>query len=159
MSRTTHTASQDATFADGAVRPLRLLAFDTDDLAVVAALTQDAVFLASEMAWRPRERRFALLLNRFRWEERDRQPPERVRSMLVIGEVTGIASDGVERGADTVLSLLSVSFEPGPDGTGHVLLTLAGDGAIRVAVEALDVQLRDVTRPYVAPSGKAPHHD
>lgn len=159
MSRTRHTADRDATFADGAVRPVRLLAYDADDLAVIAALTQDAVFPATEMAWRPRERRFALLLNRFRWEEPNRQPPERVRSVLVIGDVTGVASDGVERGADTVLSLLSLTFEPGPEGTGHVLLTLAGDGAIRVAVEALDVQLCDVTRPYVAPSGKAPYHD
>lgn len=151
--------SEDASFADGAVRPLRLLAYDEDDLAVIAALTQDAVFPATEMAWRPRERRFALLLNRFRWEEPHRRPPERVRSVLVIGEVAGVASDGVRRGEDTVLSLLSVDFEPGPDGTGHVLLTLAGDGAIRVAVEALDVQLRDVTRPYAAPSGRAPRHD
>lgn len=159
MSRTTHTAGHDATFAEGDVRPVRLLAYDADDLAVVAALTQDAVFPANEMAWRPRERRFALLLNRFRWEEPNRKPPERVRSVLAIGEVTGVASDGVDRGADMVLSLLSLTFEPGPDGAGHVLLTLSGDGAIRVAVEALDVQLCDVTRPYVAPSGKAPHHD
>jgi hypothetical protein len=40
-----------------------------------------------------------------------------------------------------------------------VVLTLAGDGAIGVDVEALDVILRDVTRPYVAPSGKVPAHD
>jgi hypothetical protein len=39
-----------------------------------------------------------------------------------------------------------------------VILTLAGDGAIRLSVEALDVTLKDVTRPYVAPSGKLPGH-
>jgi len=37
-------------------------------------------------------------------------------------------------------------------------LTLAGDGMIAVEVEALEVLLRDVTRPYVAPSGKLPGH-
>ena len=151
--------SDDARFMDAAARPLRLIAYDEDDLRVVAALTQDAVFPASETSWRPRERRFAVLLNRFRWEERERRPPERVRSVLVVGEAMGVASDGVDRGADTVLSLLSVGFEPGEDGAGHVLLTLAGDGAIRVAVEAIDVQLRDVTRPYEAPSGKVPEHE
>ena len=57
-----------------------------------------------------------------------------------------------------VLSLLSISFEPAEDGAGHVLLTLAGDGAIRLSVEALEVTLRDVTRPYRAPSGQAPDH-
>ncbi|MCA3479159.1 MAG: DUF2948 family protein, partial [Rhodobacter sp.] len=57
-----------------------------------------------------------------------------------------------------VLSLLSVGFEPGEDGTGRVILTLAGDGAIALAVEALEVTLKDVTRPYLAPSGHAPKH-
>ena len=57
-----------------------------------------------------------------------------------------------------VLSLLSVAFEPGEDGTGRVVLTLAGDGAIGVDVEALEVTLRDVTRPYRAVSGKIPEH-
>ena len=36
------------------------------------------------------------------------------------------------------------------DGAGHVLMTLAGDGAIRLDVEALEVTLKDVTRPYAA---------
>ena len=151
--------SEDARFLDASARPLRLIAYDEDDLRVIASLTQDAVFPASETAWRPRERRFAVLLNRFRWEEPERRPPERVRSVLVVGEAMGVASDGVDRAADTVLSLLDVGFQAGEDGAGHVLLTLAGDGAIRVAVEALDVQLRDVTRPYEAPSGKVPEHE
>jgi hypothetical protein len=29
---------------------------------------------------------------------------------------------------------------------------------VAVEVEALEVTLRDVTRPYVAPSGQVPHH-
>jgi len=41
---------------------------------------------------------------------------------------------------------------------GRVELTLAGDGVIAVDVEALELLLRDVTRPYVAPSGKVPGH-
>ena len=41
---------------------------------------------------------------------------------------------------------------------GLVVLTLAGDGALRAKVEALEVSLRDVTRPYLATSGKLPDH-
>ena len=37
-------------------------------------------------------------------------------------------------------------------------VALAGDGAIALEVEALDVRLDDVTRPYRAPSGKVPNH-
>jgi len=73
--------------------------------------------------------------------------------------VMAVRSQGIDpRDGDTVLSLLTVGFEPGEDGTGTVVLTLAGDGAVACEVEALEVILKDVTRPYLAPSGKAPAH-
>ncbi len=154
----------DASFEDGREVPLNLGAEDADDLQVISTLSQDAVFPATEMTWRPSERRFALLLNRFRWEDKDAATRrgrafERVQSVLVFGSVLSVASQGIDRSdKDMILSLLSVDFEPGEDGAGQVLLTLAGDGAIRLTVETLDATLKDVTRPYQAPSGHAPHH-
>ena len=59
----------DARFEDGREAPLNLGAVDADDLQVIASLTQDAVLPATEMQWDSKNRRFALLLNRFRWEE------------------------------------------------------------------------------------------
>ncbi len=154
----------DATFEEGREAPLNLGALEAADLEVISSLVQDAVFPVTEMSWRPAERRFALLLNRFRWEDRDAAQRrgrdfERVQSLLVVNNVLGVASQGVDRAdKDVILSLLSVTFEPGEDGAGQVLLTLAGDGAIRLDAEALEVSLRDVTRPYRAPSGHAPDH-
>lgn len=156
--------TDDATFEEGAERPLRLRALDSDDLAVISGLVQDAVFPGNEMRWDRRRRRFALLLNRFRWEDSERAEArgrayERVQSVLAFEDVLAVQSQGVAPGdAETVLSLLSLAFEPGEDGTGHVVLMLAGDGAIRLHVEALEVVLRDVTRPYIAPSGDKPRH-
>lgn len=156
--------TEDARFEDGGERPLRLRAEDAEDLQVISALSQDAVFPASEISWRSAERRFALLLNRFRWEDKARaealgRPVERVQSMLVIDDVVKVRSAGILRGdADTILSLLSLAFAPGEDGTGSVELTLAGDGAIALDVECLNITLQDVTRPYGAPSRKAPSH-
>jgi len=153
--------SQDARFEDGQERPLHLGAFDEDDLKVIASLTQDAVFPITEMRWLPRERRFALLLNRFRWEDagRVRHGAERVQSVLAFDTVLRVASQGIDRSdKDLILSLLSIAYEASADGPAHILLTLAGDGALRLSVEALDVTLKDVTRPYRAPSGRAPDH-
>jgi hypothetical protein len=150
--------TDDARFKDGAERPLRLRALDTDDLAVIAAITQDAVFPASEMRWDRKARRFALLVNRFRWEN-GRQQPERVQSVLAFEDVMAVQSQGIDKAdPDLVCSLLSISFTPAADGAGRIELTLAGDGAIALQVEALEVVLRDVTQPYAAPSGKAPRH-
>jgi hypothetical protein len=156
--------AEDARFEDGGERPLRLRALDAGDLAVISALVQDAVFPITEMRYDRKRRRFALLLNRFRWEdvapaERRGRAFERVQAVLAIEDVTHVATQGIHRhDRDTILSLLSLTFEPGEDGTGRLVLTLAGDGAVAVDVEALEVTLQDVTRPYIAPSKTRPTH-
>ena len=102
-----------------------------------------------------------MLLNRFRWEAGapGSAEPERVRALLVIEDAMKVSSQGIDRtDHDLILSLLSIQFAPGEDGTGRLELTLAGDGAISIEVEALDVTLKDVTRPYVAPSKSTPRH-
>ncbi|MCX7560418.1 DUF2948 family protein [Sulfitobacter sp. F26204] len=153
--------TQDARFEDGREAPLNLGALDADDLAVISSLVQDAVFPASEMRWDRKANRFALLLNRVRWEDqgKTRHAPERVQSVLIFQTVQGVASQDVPKGdVDTVLSLLSLSFEETDAPSGFLTLTFAGDGAIRLKVEAIDVSLKDVTRPYAAPSRKLPQH-
>jgi hypothetical protein len=156
--------TEDARFEDGREGPLRLKALDADDLAVIAALVQDAVFPAGEMRWDRKSRRFALLLNRFRWEDAPKATArhrsfERVQAVLAFEDVMRVQSQGVDKSdPDMVFSMLSIAFAPGEDGAGRVELTLAGDGVIALEVEALEVVLRDVTRPYAAASGKAPAH-
>ncbi|MEX0286988.1 MAG: DUF2948 family protein [Paracoccaceae bacterium] len=153
--------SEDARFEDGREAPLNLGALDGGDLEVISSLVQDAVFPITEMQFYRSERQFAVLLNRLRWEDdhKDRHGVERVQSVLVVSNVMSVASQGIDRSEkDMVLSVLSLSFEPGEDAMGDVLVTLAGDGAIRLSVEALEVQLRDVTRPYRAPSRQLPDH-
>lgn len=155
----------DAKFEDGGDKPLRLKAMDGEDLTVLSSLAQDAVFPASEMKWDRKARRFALLINRFRWEDAPnakigKRQVERVQAVLSIEDVVAVQTQGVSgRDADTIHALLSVTFEAGDDGTGRVILTLSGDGAIAIDVEALEIMLRDVTRPYIAPSRKVPQHD
>ena len=153
--------TEDARFEDGREAPLNLGALDGDDLKVISALVQDAVFPASEMRWLAKERRFVLLLNRFRWEDkgRERHGAERVQSVLAFENVLKVASQGVPRGdADTILSVLSLGWSEDEAPSGVLELTLAGDGALRLEVEALEVVLKDVTRPYRAPSGAVPGH-
>ncbi|SNT39782.1 DUF2948 family protein [Tropicimonas sediminicola] len=154
----------DATFQDGAERAVTLTAADAEDLQVLSAMVQDAVLPITEMTWESGRRRFAMLINRFRWEDRDAaerrgRAYERVQSLLLVDDVLKVATQGIDRDdKDTVLSILALTFEPGEDGTGRVVLVLAGDGAVALDVECLNVTLRDVTRPYVAPSGQAPSH-
>ena len=154
----------DARFRDADDRPLALRALDVQDLAVVSAMVQDGVFPVTEMRWQKRQRRLAILLNRFRWEDRAAaeaagRPVERVQAVLSVEDVTAVQVQGLDPAdRDVVASVLAVEFAPGEDGRGRVTLLLAGDGAIAADVECLEVTLRDVTRPYLAPSRKAPSH-
>ena len=156
--------AEDAKFEDGGEKPLRLKAEGEEDLSVIAALVQDAVLPATEMKWERRGRRFSCLINRFRWEDKANaeargRPFERVQSVLAFDDVFRVSRQGIDpQDGDTVLSLLSVTFAAGEDGTGRVELAFAGDGAIALDVETINVALQDVTRPYRAPSGKAPSH-
>ena len=155
----------DARFEDGGEGPLRLVAQDAEDLRVMSTLVQDSVLPVTELKFDPRRRRFALLFSRFRWEDRSEAEAvgrayERVRSVLVVEDVLKVQSFGFDRAEkDLVLSVLSLDFAPAKDGGGRLTMTLAGDGAIALDVEALEVRLDDVTRPYRAPSGKVPKHD
>lgn len=157
--------TEDARFEDGGESPLFLSAIDAEDLQVVSSLVQDAVFPVTEMKWDKTRRQFAILLNRFRWEDEKaakarNRPVERVQSVFAFDDVLNVASQGVDRtDEEVILSILSVEFEPGDDGMGRMILHLAGDGAIAIDTEATNITLRDVTRPYIAPSRSVPHHD
>ncbi len=152
--------TQDARFEDASPKPLNIGAMDADDLQVISALVQDAVLPVGEMTFERGAGRFALLLNRFRWEDKSAARPERVQSVLAFDTVRGVSSQGINRSdKDTVLSLLSVEFAETDAPSGHVTLHFAGDGALRLTVEAIEATLRDVTRPYYAPSGKVPDHN
>jgi hypothetical protein len=157
--------TKDARFEDGGEKPLNLGAMDGEDLAVLSSLVQDAILPVTEMTWRPGERRFGLLLNRFRWEDADAankrgRAVERVQSVLVFENVLRVSTQGIDRSdPDLILSVLSVAYTETEDEDGYVEITLAGDGGIRLQVEALEGVLKDVTRPYLAPSKAAPQHD
>jgi hypothetical protein len=157
--------NQDAGFNDALDRPLNLGAQDAEDLQVISSLTQDAVLTVDDLKWSHAERQLVFLLKRFRWEDvelakQQGRDPERVQSLLVIQNATGLASQGIDRKqADIVLSLMSLEFSGAVDGVGDLILTFSGDGALKVQVDGLDVALRDVTRPYVAPSKQVPNHD
>ncbi|MEX0970024.1 MAG: DUF2948 family protein [Paracoccaceae bacterium] len=155
--------NDDARFEDGVEKPLALRAESVDDLAVMAALLQDAVGQIAEVSWQPKRHRFALLLSRFRWEDsarakRARRSFERVRSLLVFDSVLAARSDDLGTSdKDTVFVLLDILWKPGDEGAGQLQLVLSGDGVIALECECLDATLTDVARPHRAKS--IPDHD
>ena len=151
--------NKDAKFEDGAEIPIRLKALGPEDIPVISTLIQDSVLPSSEISWLPKENRFGLLLNRFRWENKS-QSPERVQTVLVFDNVLSAKTNGIDSSnKDQILSILSLGFEAGDDASGTFNIILAGDGEIALQVECIDVTLQDATRPYISPSKIVPSHN
>ena len=135
--------------------PLRLLAQDADDLAVISAALQDAVGKVGDIAFEPRARRLTVTLNRYRWEAGKR---ERVRSALQLGGVLKVQTRKLRRNRpDAVVELLAVTFQPGEAPSGVMTLSFAGGGDIRAEVECVDAVLADVSTPW--PTTRTPAHE
>ena len=90
--------SSDARYEDGGDRPLKLKAIDSNDLKVIASLIQDSIVPKPEISWRSKEHRFALLINRFRWEDNlNLTDSERVQSLLIFDDVMKVSSKGINQ--------------------------------------------------------------
>ena len=125
-------------------KELKLIALDADDLAVVSAHLQDAVGKVGDMAYLPREMRFAMLVNRFDWTAGERGNL-RCRTALRFERVLGARVRGfdlADKGA--VVNLLAVEFDEVEAPGGVVTLYFSGDAAIELAVDVLEGELADL---------------
>ena len=128
---------------------LKLMAMDKEDLSIMSAYMQDAVFKPADLDFQARHGRFLLVGNRFVWEEANgkrRRGFERRRAALHFNRVAAVRSRGVDRrDDDAVLSLLAVNFVPGDDEpAGRIELIFSGDVAVELDVECVEAQLSDL---------------
>ena len=129
---------------------LKLSALDADDLAIISAAVQDALVAVRDCAYLKDEKRFVLLLNRFRWED----DPEagtgfsRTHSALVFNEVTGVRHHDIPTGQpDRMLEVLAVALE----NDRSVLVRFSAGRAIRLEIGRLACHLGDVGEPWPTP--------
>lgn len=134
---------------------LKLTALDVEDLAVISAQMQDAILVSGDMTYSPKRRQFALVANRFAWDEQDN--PQRRRTGLHFDRVLSVKTLGLAPGEkDEILSLLSISFAETDSPSGEVLLSFSGGVTVRLMVECLECQMADLGPAWEAKS--VPHH-
>jgi Protein of unknown function (DUF2948) len=122
---------------------LRLRAQDTEDLAVLSAHMQDALIRVSDIDFAQKRRRFALVANRYVWEQTPAK--ERRRSGLHFENVLRVKRKGFANAQrDTILSLLSITWKTGVEPSGELELTFAGGHVIALEIEYLDALLGDL---------------
>jgi hypothetical protein len=134
---------------------LKLRAEDEEDLAVVSAILQDALVLIGEMAFLPEEKRFALVANRFRWEQKPSDGGklfERTLTGIAFEAVESVKTRGFDRTArDRILQVLAVRSEP-----GAVVFDFSGADSMRLEVGRILCHLEDLGEPW--PTSWRPRH-
>ena len=132
--------------------PLRLLAEDAEDLAIISAALQDSILRPADIVWERPARRLTVELSRFCWECGD----TRVRAAMQFGDVLAVKSRGLPRLPDAALELLAIDFEEVEAPGGRVTLMFAGGGDLRIDVECLDAVVVDLSDRW--PARIAPTH-
>jgi hypothetical protein len=130
--------------------PLKLFALDEDDLKIISAHLQDAVVRMTDMVYLPAEQRFAAVLNRFDWLAAEKAGDDckglrRCRCALRFDRVKSAKVKKLKPGAPfAVCELLAVTYDRSDPPGGYITLYFAGGGAVRLKVECIEAELRDL---------------
>ena len=127
--------------------PLKLIALDADDLAVISAHVQDARIQACDIIWRQDEKRLVIGLSRLDWEETlaGETSPRRLISALRFDRVLACKSRNIDPSASqALLELVGIEFCPGQAPGGCALLMFSHGGALRLDVECRECELTDL---------------
>jgi hypothetical protein len=139
------------------MEPLKLAAFDHEDLAVLSTHLQDAIVRVGDITYLPGQRRFALVGRRFDWETGSAEPRRRLTGFH-FERVDAVKTRGIDRSRpDQVLNLLAVTFEPADSPSGVATLHFAGDACIRLELECIEALMKDMGPVWAAKS--CPTHD
>ncbi len=123
---------------------LKLHALDREGLGVISAHIQDSCVRREDMTYLPKQRRFVVGALRYDWIGAKHGIDERVGAVLRFDRVLKVSHLGLDAEANAVRTLLGSTFEKTDGPSGLVFLTF-GDGAIvRLEVECLEAELRDV---------------
>ncbi|MHA1523737.1 MAG: DUF2948 family protein [Alphaproteobacteria bacterium] len=143
------------------LNPLRLSAFDAEDLGIISAHLQDAVLTVGDMSFQPAAQCFAFIANRFDWmdgQDRATGPFRRARVGVTLERVEAVRVRNINRAKpDAVVELLAVSFEATQAPSGVVRLEFAGGGTVSLDVECIEARLEDLGPAWETKS--RPSHD
>lgn len=132
---------------------LRLVALDQEDLAIISAHLQDAIVRVGDIAYLPKEQRFATVARRFDWEIGPKEAPRRRLAGLHFDRVTAVRTRGIDPAhQDAVLELLAITFEERDVPSGTATLFFAEGGVIQIDVECIEMQMKDLGPVWEAES-------
>ncbi|WP_166301459.1 DUF2948 family protein [Bradyrhizobium sp. 2S1] len=127
--------------------PLKLIALDAEDLAVISAHVQDARVQPADIVWRQDEKRLVVGLNRLDWEQTlsGGACSRQLIAALRFDRVLACKSRNIDLEApEGTLELLGIEFYASDPPGGSALLMFGQGAALRLDVECLECELTDL---------------
>ena len=129
------------------VKNLKLIAKTEEDLKVVSAHLQDSIVSTSDIANLKKNNLFLMQINRFMWEDIEKgvfRKNKRIRSVIKFENVIKVLSKNIDQyEKDKFLDFLAIETIKMPDNNYEMKITFAGDSAIKVVSEVIEVTLDD----------------
>ena len=129
------------------VNNLKLIARSEDDLKVVSAHLQDAIVNVSDIANLEKNKIFLMQLSRFMWEDVEKgvfRKNKRIRTVLKFENIIKVHSKNINQSKkDNFLDFLTIETIQMPDNNYEMKIVFAGDSAIKVISEVIEVTLDD----------------
>jgi hypothetical protein len=134
------------------VKNLKLLATSDEDLRVIAAHLQDSILSPQDIANLKKNKIFLIQLNRFMWEDVEKgvfRKNKRIRTVLKFDNVISILSKNINiEDNKSFLDFLTIESILLPDKNYEIKLIFAGNSAIKIKAEVIDVTLDDQGSPW-----------
>ncbi len=137
---------------------LKLKAQDDEDLTIISAYLQDAVTVVGDFNFDTKNRIFAMMVNRYLWEEYGRADEKerknnchRIRTGCHFENILNVTAQNVpQKNKKHVLELLAIETGALENGNIAIDLIFAADGVLRLEAELIDAHMQDIGDPYPA---------
>ena len=129
------------------VKNLKLIARTEEDSKIVSAHLQDAIANTANIANLKKNKIFLMQLNRFMWEDVEKgvfRKNKRIRTVIKFENVIKVISKNINQSKkDKFLDFLTIETIKMPDNNYEMKIVFAGDSAIKVISEVIEVTLDD----------------
>ena len=132
---------------------LKLIGKNQEDLKIISAFLQDSVVAVKDMVFLKKNKTFVMVVSRFMWEqflENDYKSRKRIRSAVKFEEVISVEARNInQKNKNKKFECLAIESSLNTNEIFKIKILFAGNSAITINVEAIDLILQDLSKSWV----------
>jgi len=132
---------------------LQLIGKNQEDLQIISTYLQDSIVTVKDMVFLKKNRTFIIIVNRFMWEDLEKdvfKKNKRTRCAIRFEEVLGVKSKNInQKNNEKNLECLAIESHLVNEQGYEINIFFAGDSIITIIVEAIEVLMRDIGKPWI----------